>query len=163
NSWTALSGVNVTAGGLGYSAGTITVAGGANHVQSAVGGDAATPNATKGFATQSGDVWYSFTMKTTASENSDRYWFGVGEEVSINSGLTGAFGDTGSDNKNVFAQTRLNTTGVNSPTSLSQSLDEIYFVVARLSKDGAATNTNAYDRMEVWIDPTSEILGAASL
>lgn len=163
NGWTALTGVNVVTGGLSYSAGTINVAGGTKHVQSSVGGTVADANATKGFATQSGNVWYSFTMKITGSVNNDRYWFGIGEEVSITSGFTGSFGDTNTGNKNVFAETRINTTPVNSATSLPQTLDQIYFIVARLSKDGAATNTNAYDSMEIWIDPTSETLGTASL
>ncbi len=38
----------------------------------------------------------------------------------------------------------------------------MHFIVGRLSKDGSATDPNAYDRMELWLNPSSATLGSAT-
>jgi hypothetical protein len=153
--WSAVTGVNVTAGGLGYSNGDITIAGGANRVESnlvSTGVDA--PLTTNSFAAQSGEVWFSFTMRIASSAANSRYWFWVSDTTSINSGVTGAVANSNTGNQTIFSEIRINTSA--SPTGITTEVDgDTYFFVARLSKDGNATNTNAYDRMEVWLNPAS--------
>lgn len=156
--WSAVTGVNVTAGGLGYSKGDITIAGGANRVESnlvSTGVDA--PLATNSFATQSGEVWFSFTMRIASSAANSRYWFWVSDTTNINSGITGAVANSSTGNQTIFSEIRINTSA--SPTGITSEVDgETYFFVARLSKDGNATNADAYDRMEVWLNPESTTL-----
>jgi len=160
--WTANADLNVVPGGLSYTSGDITLSGGANHVQSSVTSpDAATPLATNSFDSQSGDVWMSFTMVVNNSANNDRYWFWLSDTTSINSGFTAAVGDASTSSKNLVAETRINTTSIDS-SQVGIADGQVIFVVARLSKDGGAANTDAYDRVELWVNPDSTSLGSAS-
>lgn len=168
NSWTADTGLDVVAGGQSYTGGTITISGGANRAQSSVvssvgpgPGFAVSPLATKSFSSQSGDVWMSFTMSVSNSVVGDRYWFWVSDTTNISTGFTASVGDVNTGNKNLYADTRINTS-VTSSSATAYTEGQTVFLVARLSKDGAATNTNAYDRVELWVNPTSTFLGAAS-
>lgn len=162
NGWTAQSGVTVAAGGLNYSRGDIIINGGANRAQSnALSPNAATPLATASFAPQSGEVWFSFTMLVDSSANNARYWFWVSDTTDLNSGLTASVADNNTDNKNLFAEFRLNTTPTSTSAGGAAVEDQVYFFVARLSKDGSATNANAYDRLELWVNPGSTSLSGA--
>jgi len=159
NSWTAVSGVNVVAGGLNYSSGNITINGGNRHASHTLLSVGVAPIAYNQFAAQSGDVWFRLTFRVSASVNNSRYWFWVSDTTSINSGVTGTAADSNTGNKNLFAEIRNNTSPV---STLAAGINDstINLVVARLSKDGTATNTDAYDRMEVWLNPDDAALGA---
>lgn len=171
NSWSADTGVDVVAGGLSYTSaggGVITITGGANRAQSsnvsAVGpspGFAVTPLATKSFSSQSSEVWMSFTLLISDSANSDRYWFWLSDTTNISTGFTASVGDVNNSNKSLYADTRINTSVVSSAAA-PYTQGQTVFLVARLSKDGAATDINAYDRVELWVNPTSTILGSAT-
>jgi hypothetical protein len=117
--------------------------------------------ATNDFASQSGDVWFSFTLLVDSSVNNSRYWFWVSDTTDINTGITGAIADNNTGSKVLQADVR-NITASNSATATGFEEDSVLFLVGRLSKDGPATNLNAYDRMELWVNPTSLTLGAAS-
>lgn len=170
NGWTAKSGVSVAPGGLSYSAGSLTVSGGANRVESTlIGSGSADYLATKGFAAQSSDVWFSFTLRIDTSDqppttfgNGPRFWFWVSDTTDISTGVTGSVTDNNTGNKNLSSEIRLTST----PTANSSGVivtDSVYFLVARLSKDGGATLANAYDRLELWVNPTSTSIGAATI
>jgi hypothetical protein len=162
NSWTADAGLDVVAGGQSYNSGTLSISGGANRVQSATpSSGVAAPLATKSFTSQSSEVWMSFTMSISTSVNGDRYWFWLSDTTNINSGFTAAVGDTNQGTKGLYAETRINTTAIAS-TQTTITEGQVIFLVARLSKDGAATDTNAYDRVELWVNPTSTIIGSAT-
>lgn len=158
NNWTAQSGVAVTAGGLSYQSGAITIDGGSHHAQSTqLSPNTGTPLATHAFAAQSGEVWFSFTLLVNNSTNTSRYWFWVSDTTDINTGVTGAVSDNNTNNKNLFAEIRTVSTPTSTVTGTATE-DQVYFFVARLSKDGAATNANAYDRLELWVNPDSTSL-----
>lgn len=161
NGWTALSDVVVTTGGLNYNAGSINIDGGTHRAQSnRLSPDVATPVATKAFASQSDEVWFSFTLLVDSSVNDSRFWFWVSDTTNLNTGLTASVTDNNTGNKNLFSEFRVNTT----PTSTSSGgaiEDQVYFFVVRLSKDGSATATDAYDRLEMWVNPTSTTLSGS--
>ena len=162
NSWTADTGLDVVASGQSYSNGSLTISGGANSAQSSNVSSAVTaPLATKSFASQSGEIWMSFTLSISNTANADRYWFWLSDTTNINSGFTAAIGDTNSGTKSLYTETRINTTAITGPqTNITEG--QTVFLVARLSKDGAATDTDAYDRVELWVNPLSTTLGSAS-
>ena len=159
NGWTAVSGVNVAAGGISYSNGAITINGGANRVESTLlSGGTGSPLATKGFAAQSGEVWFSFTLRVDSSANNSRYWFWVSDTTDINTGATGTVANSNTANRTIFSEIRINTS-VSSTSVVSSAVDDqTYFFVAKLSKNGNATNADAYDQMEVWLNPNSTTL-----
>jgi hypothetical protein len=163
-SWTAQSDVNVTAGGLGYNNGSIVISGGANHIQSnSISPNTATPLATTSFAAQTGDVWFSFTMKAESVTNGSRFWFWASDNTDINSGFTGGVSTSQTNNSIIYSETRLNTSATFTTSVNSLVSGNTYFFVVRLSKDGPSTNANAYDRVELWVNPSSSSLGAAAI
>ena len=159
NNWTAVTGVSVATGGISYSNGTITIDGGANRVESnLLSSGTGSPLATKAFAAQSGDVWFSFTLRIDSAAANSRYWFWVSDTTDINTGATGAVARSNTAMQNIFSELRINTSVDSESVVLSAVDDQTYFFVAKLSKNGSATNTNAYDQMEVWLNPNSTTL-----
>jgi len=131
-------------GGLNYHFGNIAISGGLYRAQSegllSVGVGA--PLATKSFAVQAGDVWFSFTVRVEDTVDASRYWFWASDTTNINAGITGAIATSSTGNNQLFAEVRNNTSG--SSESLGTLVDgTVYYLVGRLSKDGTATNTNA--------------------
>ena len=167
NSWTAKSGVSVVAGGLSYNTASLSISGGANRVESTlIGSGSSDYLATKSFAAQSSDVWFSFTLRidtsTTAFGNGPRFWFWVSDTTDISTGVTGSVTDNNTGNKNLSSEIRLSSTATSNSSGVIVT-DSVYFLVARLSKDGSATLASAYDRLELWVNPTSTSIGAATI
>ncbi len=158
--WTASTDVDVVSGGLSYSNGDIAITGGAQHVSSNALSAGLTPLASHTFAAQSGEVWFSFTLNATTSGNNPRYWFFVSDDPSLTTGLTGAVGDTNTGSDGLFAEIRRDSTpNAAGPEAFTDGLT--YFLVGRLSKDGTVGGSpaNAYDQMDLWINPSSATLG----
>jgi len=159
NGWTANANLNVVAGGLSYNNDSISISGGAYRAQSNVVVDAATPLAVNSFASQSGEVWFSFTMQVVGTPNTaSRYWFWVSDTTSINTGMTGAVGATVAGNNTIYSEIRTISTSTNQASSHNVAGGQTYFLVGRLSKEGPAIDSNVYDRMELWVNPTSTTL-----
>ncbi|GHC05430.1 hypothetical protein [Cerasicoccus arenae] len=157
NGWTAVSQLDVQSGGLSYSSGDISISGGTNN---AVWSGANTqPIGSKGFASQDGDVWFSFTINVSATNNSNRFWFYVSDDADL--GNSGVMGQINSGSGALLSGYRATTSQF---TSGSNSLpsDETLFLVGKFSKDGIS-GTGDYDKMEMWINPSSTTLGAGSI
>lgn len=158
--WQALSGVEVVSGGVNYSSGSIVVEGGERHARSqgVLSPTTNAPLATRSFPAQSGEVWFSFTFRVENSVNNSRFWFWVSSTTDLNSGLTASIGDNDTGAKRIAAEIRNNTTPASTASS-GFSEGAVTFVIGRLSKEGNATNADAYDRLELWVNPHTVELG----
>ncbi|MEM6550726.1 MAG: PEP-CTERM sorting domain-containing protein [Planctomycetota bacterium] len=162
--WTANAAVDVVAGGLDYANGDITINGGDQRVFSnALSPNAQTALASNSFASQDGEVWFSFTLQADNSSNTPRYWFYVGEDAALasgSSGVKGSIADNNTGDDGIRAEFRRNTNAQSSSDAAFTS-NEVLFVVGRLSKDGVGPSAaDAYDLFEFWLNPSSTTLGA---
>ncbi|WOO40092.1 PEP-CTERM sorting domain-containing protein [Rubellicoccus peritrichatus] len=155
--WSAVTEMDVAAGGLDYSNGDISIDGGTNH---AVWTNASAQGAaSKAFTGQTGDVWFSFTYNTVSAGGNSRYWFQVGESSGLaNSGVMGRIQ---SNSGLIYSGYRVNTSQFISGGSALPAGN--VFLVGRLSKDGTAGAGTGYDLMEMWINPSSTTLGVANI
>jgi hypothetical protein len=146
--WSGDNAVQVASGGLSYTSLGLIVPGGSQHAEwSAIASNGLISNT---FAGQNGnEVWFSFTMNVTATDNSSRFFIGAGSQTDNNH--SGGIGDatTGSAALNAYYRN-------NSQTPVSAAAAQIYgttrFVVGRISKDGPASASD-FDRIEIWLDP----------
>ncbi|MDF3131151.1 PEP-CTERM sorting domain-containing protein [Kiritimatiellaeota bacterium B1221] len=153
NGWTADAALDVVAGGLDYSKGDIVIDGGENHVQSS--GSSAQLLAHKGFASQSGEVWFSMTVLVdTPIDTNDIFRFGVGENSDA-TGHKGLIGDLNASQSGFYAGYQVNT---NVQTSGQEAITsgQVHFLVGRLYM-----TASVYDTVDLWVDPDTLTLGVA--
>ncbi len=157
NGWTAVSDVDVAAGGLSYSSGTIVISGGANH--SVWSGANVQPIASKGFTSQSAEVWFSLTIRVTATDTSSRFWFYVSDDADL--GNSGVMGQINSGSQALLTAYRANSTQFASGNA-SLDVGNTLFLVGRFSQTGISSTVGDYDKMEMWVNPNSATLGAGA-
>lgn len=150
--WSAVSQMQVASGGLSYSSGDITINGGTQHA--AWNGALDQNSASKTFSAQTGDVWFSFTFNVVAHTSTSRFWFYVSDTPDLNN--SGVMGQINTGSGALLGGYRVNSSqftssGTTMPTTTA-------FLVGRLSKDGTAVG-DGYDRMEMWLNPSSTDLG----
>lgn len=163
NGWTAEAPMQVVTGGLSYSNGSISIDGGANHATWT--GANSQPLASKTFASQSGEVWFSLTFSVTITDNQNRFWFYVSDDADLAD--SGSFGQINNNSNALLGGTRIGSTQTAASTGISfantENLEVTFFLVGRFSKsttDGTAA-VGDYDRMEVWVNPDSTTLGSS--
>ncbi len=158
NSWSANAAVDVVAGGLSYSNGTINISGGSNH------SEWTNLNAQgigyKTFASQSSEVWFSLTINVSATTTNSRFWFYVSDDEDLSD--SGVVGQINTSSNALLGGARIGTNqAVSSGTSLS--IGNTLFIVGRFSQSttGGTATVGDYDKMEMWVNPTSTSLGVA--
>ncbi len=156
NGWTANAALDVAAGGLSYSNGSITIAGGAKHATWS--GASVQPLGSKPFDSQSGEVWFSLTINVAETDTSSRFWFYVSDDADL--GNAGVMGQINNNSTALLAGYRAATSQF---TSGNASLDvgSTLFLVGRFSQTGDSTTVGDYDKMEMWVNPGSTTLGVA--
>lgn len=169
--WTATSAVNVVAGGLGYAGGVVLIDGGDQSVE--FRGEDNNSLFSRTFSSALGDVdapdggdefYFSFLLQhIPGGDPADFVQLFISDDAdtgnSVGMGDLDANGTTG----NRLGARMLTPTTVTefAPDSINPYLDgETYFFVGRASKDGALTNAR-FDKLEMWINPTSLTLGMA--
>lgn len=159
NGWTANTAVDVATGGLSYSAGTLSIAGGSKHAQwtnlnvQGIG--------SKTFDSQSGEVWFSLTINVSATTTNSRFWFYVSDDADLND--AGAVGQIYTGSNALGAASRIGSSQTAStPTSLN--IGNTLFIVGRFSQSttGGTVTAGDYDMMEMWVNPTSTTLGVTT-
>lgn len=156
NGWTANSALDVAAGGLSYSNGDITIAGGTQHA--VWSGANIQPLGSKGFASQAGEVWFSLTLNVSATDTSSRFWFYVSDDPALN--YSGVVGQINSGSTALLAGYRASTSQFTSGNT-SLSVGNTLFIVGRFSQTGTSATVGDYDKMEMWVNPDSTTLGVA--
>ncbi|MFH1498577.1 MAG: PEP-CTERM sorting domain-containing protein [Verrucomicrobiota bacterium] len=160
NSWSAAGELTVGDGGLSYSNGDITIAGGARHSVST--GANAQGVASKAFASQSGEVWFSLTLNVSTTTNSNRFWFHVSDDADLND--SGVIGQTNTSSTALLGGVRIGSSQQSTSTgiSLGSNLGTTFFVVGRYfqAEEGGTATVGDYDSMEVWVNPDSTTLGS---
>ncbi len=141
---------------LSYSAGAVSVDGGTQSVQHV--DDNNNPQVSRSFAPQSGVVYFSLLMQLPTSADNEYVGFhftdsnngGLDNTPSAEIGLYGGGGSTG------FVRA-----GVTDPSN-NRGLDsepytngDTFFVVGRISDEGPDGTAGEYDRLELFINPTS--------
>lgn len=152
NGWTANTALQVTTGGLSYTGGNLSVSGGTQHSEWTNANVEALGS--KAFTSQSGEVWFSLTINVTATTTTSRFFFSVNDDTDLaNSGYIGQI-NTGS--QALLTGYRAGSTQyVSGNAALPQNTT--LFIVGRYSKDG--NHATEYDKMEMWVNPTSTSLG----
>ena len=149
NLWTADAALDVVAGGLSYTNGTISIAGGSNRATwSNVAADAL---GSKAFANQSADVWFSLTVNIVSTTTENRFEFYVSDDADNNN--AGKIGQVRTNNGTLQGGYRVNSQTPDGG-NVTVPYNETIFLVGRFSKDGSASTTN-YDQMEFWLNPDS--------
>jgi hypothetical protein len=156
NGWSADAVLDVASGGLGYSSGDISVSGGTKHA--VWSGANAQPIGSKGFASQSDEVWFSLTIKVVATNTSSRFWFYVSDDADL--GNAGVVGQINTGSNALLGGYRATTSQF---TSAGTSIDvgNTLFIVGRFSQTGTSPTVGDYDKMEMWVNPDSTTLGVA--
>lgn len=165
--WASFTAANdVVAGGLSYSSGGVIIEGGANSMQKTgtAGGANADPYLNRSFtSTSSTEVWMSFLLRSTNLSGTDFLEFYLSDATGEN--FSGAalinFGATGGDKVGARANPSLAANSVSAYNG-GISANTTYFLVLRVSGDGEASATN-YDRVELWVNPSSTTLGASTV
>ncbi len=161
NGWTAGAALDVAAGGLSYSNGSLSISGGSNHATWT--GANSQPLGSKTFATQSGDVWFSLTFSVTTTDTSNRFWFYVSDDADL--GDSGVVGQINNNSGALLGGSRIGSTQTATSTgiSLTNTANQgvTFFVVGRFSQSttGGTSTVGDYDRMDVWVNPDSTALG----
>ncbi|WAC18729.1 PEP-CTERM sorting domain-containing protein [Luteolibacter sp. SL250] len=164
NAWATASGatVNVAANGLSYNAGSITV-GGNSQAVSILNDSNSGSVATRQFATiTSSEVWFSLLVQPNGADGNDFIQLYVGTNNNFSN--SGAVGDLNSNNNNNYWGARIRAGAGDSGTSSSGtalSNGNTTFLVARISTDGTTGAAGTYDKIELWVNPTSTTLGTA--
>lgn len=147
---------------MSYNNGIVSVSGGSNSLRVPQNptspGDFTINRALS--ASQTGEVWFSLLFKP-GNEGSygDFTQMFISDDGDVNnSGAVIADGRTGS-------QWAARVTGNSSNTTTNTTADltdgTTYFIVGRFSKDGPDSVTN-FDRMQLWLNPSSLTLGAST-
>ncbi len=159
NGWTANAALDVASGGLSYSNGAISIAGGDKHATWS--GADVQPLGFKAFASQSGEVWFSLTINVTATDTSSRFWFYVSNDADL--GDAGVVGQINNNSTALAAGSRIGSSQAISGNS-SLNAGNTLFIVGRFSQSqtGGTAAVGDYDKMEMWVNPDSTTLGVAS-
>ncbi|MDA3875304.1 MAG: PEP-CTERM sorting domain-containing protein [Kiritimatiellae bacterium] len=156
NGWSAITAVDVAAGGLGYSNGSMVIDGGTKHATWT--GANAQGIASKAFASQSEEVWFSFTVNVVTTDTANRFWFTVSDDADL--GNSGVMGQINSNSGALLSGYRAGSTQITSAGTPIPT--ETFLLVGRFSKDGISSSITDYDRMEMWVNPDSATLGTGS-
>lgn len=163
--FSAMTDAQIVTGGLSYSNGDITVAGGSQHISTAglVPGNNVVYSNT--FAAQSGTVYFSIVMDWTNQGNDDFLFFGLSDAASssiLNSGGlvihnqgTAEGTVSGRIRNDGFANTTTTSTGFDFGINTSSPV----MIVGSLSKV-ASTN---YNTLNLWVNPSSLTEGVSDL
>ena len=166
--WSANTAVDVFATALSYSGGNVSVGGGANAVQ--VVGASSSSIASRTFASQSGTLYLSFLVRIpsgTSSTGNDFFQFAFNDGANVTS--SGSIGDvvtTDTSAGQVFSA-RIGSDangGSTSSTTSAYVTDTTYFLVGKISKtNSTGINPTTYDRMDLFVNPTSLTEGMATV
>lgn len=161
---TATAANDVVAGGLDYNGGSISIDGGANNMQksSGAGGLNADPYFNRSFTpTSSTEVWMSLLLQQGNLSGTDFLEFYLSDAAAENNSgaVVLSYGAAGVNKLGVRANSSSGNSsafGGGAPTA-----GTTYLLVMRISGDGAMSATN-YDRVEYWLNATSQVLGTAT-
>lgn len=156
--YASVSGVTVVAGGLNYSAGQVSIAGGSQALR-ITGPAAATDQMfTRGFATQTGPLYFSLLFRPgqtpdISGTDGDFVQFLLNDD--IDEANAGSIGMGRTDANNPFFS-RIGLSGAGGDTDLSGILAQdatTYLLVGRFTQSGL--NGSDYDTMSLWVNPNS--------
>lgn len=162
NAWATNNGtVNVTANGLSYSAGSITV-GGNSQAASIVGASNNGSVATRQFTNITGsEVWFSLLVQPNGSGGDDFIQLYVGTNNNFNN--SGAVGDLSSNGNSNSWGARVRAGAGDSGTDVGNTAlvdGTTVLLVGHISTGGTSGATGIYDLLQLWVNPTSTTLGA---
>ncbi len=157
NGWTADPALDIASGGLSYTNGSVSIAGGAKHATWS--GANVQPLGSKTFASQSGEVWFSLTINVTATNTSSRFWFYVSDDPDL--GNAGVMGQINTGSNALLAGYRATSTQYTS-SNATLPTNQTLFLVGRFSQAGVSPAIGDYDKMEMWVNPSSATLGTGS-
>lgn len=162
------SGATIVEDNMSYSAGSIHINGGNQAVRIANNNDALFTRQFQTIGNTTGeDVYFSFLFKevsgTPSSSNGDWLNFWVSEDA--DRANSGGIGKTSGPRYLGAAATNANSNDRYYTQASSEfNQGETYFLVGRISRDGSTTaGENGFDRVELWINPTSTDLGEADV
>lgn len=164
--WTGSSAPIVQAGGLNYSAGSITINGGANN---ALADDTNADTLLSRPFTAAGDVWFSLLFQPS-STSGDYFYFYLSDDADYLS--SGDMGVTGATVYSARAQATPSSDRDQGDSSVSVTNGTVVFLVGHIYNDptyddddigsGDPADPASLDTIDLWINPTSLTLGTPS-
>lgn len=164
SAWEAISSANVVSGGLSYSNGSISIDGG-DQALSITGSSDNTFLREFDSTGLGNEIYFSFLFSPTNSDASDFYNVFLTNGTATSTNTTkqspGQIGDLSTSSYNLGARMTRNS-GIQDLSGTGYTDGETYLLVGRISNGGSSDPSGAnFDLVQLWINPTSTIAGAA--
>lgn len=160
-SWTSVSQATIVEDNMVYSNGDITINGGSQALR--INGPTSATYFSREFTqiNNVSEVYFSFLYKPVAGANNDLLNFWLSEDNDrLNSGGIGDVSGSNTFGTRIFDDANQNNA---KQGSMNYAFDgSVYLLVGRISTDGAtAADADVFDRVQLWVNPTSVSLGDA--